>query len=175
MMLNPTQLMQMLQKNAVNIAVLIVALVFAGKVHNWQKAQIAGLQQIKDEEIRKNAVMKEMEGVEKKLRYARKALAAKEANVVIEEINAIAKQAQVKIVQYAKPQIAKEQGYQLHSFDLNVEANDYHTFAKFISALENSPTGFAVHTIQLRPEFKGASNRFDLSAALGVNVLQVQE
>lgn len=133
-----------------NAVIILVALLIANRIYKAQTATLVSLKGRKALEIKKNAVLGEISQSEKRLNLYKSSLNKKDASLVMNTVNNLARDSGVKIVSI-KPQSEKRYPvYIKYPFDLNVEAESYHAIGKFISKLESHPQIYLVEQVTLR-------------------------
>lgn len=139
------------KNKVVNIILIILALLIANNIYKTQAKNIATLREKKDAELKKNAVLKEIVKLEKKITAVKNMVNNKDISTVINTLGNIAKESSVKIVSL-RPQTERDYPFYVkYSFDLNVMSSSYHPIGKFISKLENSADIYTVDLINIRP------------------------
>lgn len=140
------------KKSLLNIAVILVALLIAFKVYIGQDKETAALKQQKENEIKKNMVLKNIEALEKKLNSYKQFLNKKDILESVGKLNNIAKRSSINIISLT-PQNTKETAYYtLYPFNLTISAQDYHIIAKFISELEKDNDIYMIDLLSIIPQ-----------------------
>lgn len=135
----------------VNIVIIALSLIIANNIHKAQNRIVESLRAEKEEAIKKGEVLAEINQLEKKIDVYKKGLTKKDASVLINNINNLARESDIKIVSL-RPQEEKDYpAYIQYSFSMVISALDYHQVGKFVSKLESSPDIYTVDSLNLRP------------------------
>lgn len=139
------------QKNKVlNIAIILVSALIAVNIYKAQVKVIAGINELKDTEFKKNGVIDEISQYEKKINSYKDFLVKKDTGVIINTIDGIANECGVKIISL-KPSGAQDFPlYTRQPFDLLIAAPGYHAVAEFISQLENHNDIYIIDSINMK-------------------------
>lgn len=139
-----------------NIAVILIALLIAHNIHKGQVRSVAALKEKKETELKKNEILGNISQLEKRLNLYKNLLNKKDISLIINTLNKIAKDAEVKI-NSIKPQAERAYPvYLKYPFDLTVEAESYHSLGRFISKLESHPHIYLVEQATIRKAAAGA-------------------
>jgi Tfp pilus assembly protein PilO len=174
-MMQVEELSSRIQKNILNIVVLVVFAIIAYKIFNAQKQQVESIKNETQIELQKGVVLTQISQSEKRFKNLRRLINIKEETSVIDKLNTIAKQSQVKIIVIKPIPAQKVSGYSRHPFALSVAVDNYHTLGKFISALENDPFLFSVDNISVNPDPASESRRFKLQVNLEVSTILIKD
>lgn len=139
-------------KNIVlNVVIILVAVYIASGVYKTQNEELNRTLQEKDNETKKNEVMKNIGELENTYAAYKDFLNKKDVNTMIDTFSSMAAAAGVKIVS-VKPLPEKTlPTYTEYPFDIKVEAKDYNSLGKFVSSLESSNDIFQLGWFKIRP------------------------
>jgi Tfp pilus assembly protein PilO len=156
-MMQPQEFPGAIQKNILNIGVFLVCVFIAHKIFVTQMQQVASIQAETEKAQQKNAVLTEIAQSEKRLKNLRRSINNKDETSIINTLNAIAKDCNVKIVEWKPVPPEKVLGYVRYPFALNIALDNYHTLGKFMSALESNPFLFTIENISVNNDEAGHS------------------
>lgn len=156
-----------------NIAIVILALIIAYNIYKGQNRTLGSLKENKDIEIKKNAVLSDISQLEKKIISYKNLFNKKDISLVMNTINSIAKGTNIKII-LIRPQ--RERDYPVYikySFDLVINAKDYHQVGKFISKIESSPDIYMIDSVNIKllPESQLAEQIYKLTVELTLSTV----
>lgn len=135
-----------------NAAVIIFAVIIANNIYRNQLNEINSLREKKEMELKKKDILGDFTGLESKLNAYKELLGKRDLSVVINDINAIAKSSNVKIISIKPSEEESYPEYVKFPFELVVTTVNYHALGKFVSALENSSIVFLVEGVNVRSE-----------------------
>ena len=134
----------------VNILIIVLALIIAYNIYKGQSKDIELLKAQKDGAIKKNAVLGEISKLEKEISSYKKTLGKRDASLLMNNINNIARESGIKIVSI-RPEAERDYPvYIRYSFVLVINAENYHRVGKFISSLESSPDIYIVDSLNIK-------------------------
>ncbi len=158
-MINVQELISKYNNKIVNIAIIFAALFIAFKIYSNQAQESISLDQKKDTEIEKNALLQKIDKVNKEIESYRQFINNKEINNIITTIGDIAKSSSVEIVSI-KPEAKEARDYYTkYLFNLRLLSANYHNIGGFISRLESAPDIFNVETINISQQVKQDAER----------------
>ena len=139
------------KNKVVNIAIIILALLLS---HNFYQQQIKikdSLEQKEANEVRKNAVLEDIQQLELKIQNYKNFVNRKDISVAMNLMSEIAQSFSLNVISI-RPQMRQAKPlYVRHFFDLKLEANHYHDLGKFISKLESSRELYSVENLKISP------------------------
>ncbi|MFY9402232.1 MAG: type 4a pilus biogenesis protein PilO [Candidatus Omnitrophota bacterium] len=118
------------------LVIILFSFLIVYKVYEWQSSQIASLSSDIVEEEEKNKILVDIGELEDRLNVYYALLAKQDSDVVMLDINNIAKDTGVKIASMQPLGESLSGEYSKFRFGLSIVAPDYNTFAKFINKLE---------------------------------------
>jgi len=133
----------------VNIAITVLLLLCCIWVYRFQMQKYHELEQAKEYETKKNAVIERISRLEKKLFAYKKLLAQKEATQLVNAISRAASASAIQINSIQPQPIEEQEYYKQISVNLNILAKRYHDLGKFISMLEKSPEIFTAKVVKI--------------------------
>ncbi len=149
-----------------NIALIILTVIIAPNVYKSNARSIASLNIRKDTESKKNGVLGEISQSEKMIKFYKNLFNKKDASLVINTINNIARDSNVKIISIKPGAEEQEPVYTRFPFVLTVSADSYHGIGKFISKIENHPDVYFVDAISIKTQ--EVSREQDRESGLGL-------
>jgi Tfp pilus assembly protein PilO len=174
-MMQPDELQGAIQKNIINIAVILVCVIAAYKIFASQMKQVEAIKAETQTAQQKNSILGEIAQSERKLKNLRRSINNKDETAVINTLNTIAKKNGAKIIELKPIPEQKILGYTRYPFALNVAVDNYHTLGRFISALESDPFLFTVDNISVNNEQIGESRRYSLHVNLEVSTILIKD
>lgn len=154
-----------------NVLILLIACFIAFNfIYKGQEQQLQSLTARKDVESKKNAVLENIKGMEKKIDDYRSMLPKKEVDEAINTISNLARGEGLKIVSI-KPPTSEEKTpeYTKASFDVSLSASSYHALGRFISNLESYADVYIVDSVDIMPQEEGK----ELTANLKISTIAV--
>jgi Tfp pilus assembly protein PilO len=173
-MMQPQDIPAAIQRNIINIVVIIISLIIAKNIFTKQMAQVGSIRSEADIARQKNAMLEQIVQSEKRLKNLRRSI-NKEETSIINTINTIAKKFDVKIVELKPVPEQKITGYVKYPFVLNIAVNNYHTLGRFISALESDPFLFTVDSMSVNIDESGDSRKYKLRVNLETNTILIKD
>ncbi|MDI6605997.1 MAG: type 4a pilus biogenesis protein PilO [Candidatus Omnitrophota bacterium] len=149
------ELINKYKKSLLNIAVILGALLIAFRIYMGQDKEITGLKQQKENEVKKNIVLEDIEKLEKKLNSYKKFLNKKDILESIRKLSNIAKSSSVNIISLIPQEVKETPDYTLYPFNLSILAQNYHTLAKFINKLEKDDDVYMIDLLSITPQGSG--------------------
>ncbi|MCM8779631.1 MAG: type 4a pilus biogenesis protein PilO [Candidatus Omnitrophica bacterium] len=139
-----------MKKSLIVNLIVVVILVMAGVwVYNYQAKVLQGLNQQKEEETRKNAIIEQIGRSEKKMFAYKRLLYRKEISALVSLINKLAAANKIKISSISPMPEDIRDYYIKQGIRLEISAKSYHDVANFVSALEKAPEIFVVETASM--------------------------
>jgi len=156
-----------------NIAIVILALIIANNIYKSQNRTLESLKENKDIEMKKNTVLGDIDRLEGRINSYKNLFNKKDVSLIMNTIRGLAKDTNIKIISL-RPQ--KEKDYPVYikySFDLVMNARDYHQIGKFISKIEGSPDIYMIDNINIRPltESQTAQQTYKLTVELTLSTV----
>jgi len=154
-------------KNVIfNIALVLGAVFIAYNfIYTRHLKDLASLNQQRQTEIKKNAVLEEVSKLEKRLNAYKNFLVEKDTSLVIGALSDMAKASGIEISSIRPETEQKFLTYTEVPFSLEMYADNYHALGEFISKVESSSDIYTVEDINIRTP--GQGNK--LSVNLRVN------
>jgi len=133
----------------INAGVIVAALFIALYLYSMQNQQIASLDESKSEEMKKSAIIEDLNRVEKRINSYKQTFTKKDLGSVIGAMTDIAKDTKVKVIS-VKPGLEQQYPeYVKTSFLIVVRVADYHALGQFISKVENYKDLFLVEDVNI--------------------------
>jgi Tfp pilus assembly protein PilO len=175
-MMQVEQIPAAIQKNILNIVVLGACAAFAWNILGKQMKEVDTIKAEAQTALQKNDVLKQIAQSEGRLKILRRNINIKDKTSIINTLNGIAKDCQVKILKFDEiPPDQSVPGYIRYPFALNISLDNYHTLGKFISALESNPFLFMVDNIAVNAEGSGDSGRRGIQVSLEVSTILIKD
>jgi len=133
----------------VNIGLIILALLIAKNIYGKQVKQIADLKNNKETELKKNALINDIGGAEKRINAFQAGLHQRDTSAIINSITQIASSAGVEIASVRPEQEREFEAYNKISVRLSAVAANYHVIGNFISKLENAAQLYIIDYITI--------------------------
>ena len=156
------------QKNKVlNIALIILALIFAKNIYKKQVSELESLRQRRAQEAERNKILEGIAVLEKRVNVYKANFPKKDANVAINDINSLAKEMNVEILSIKPEAEQKYRDYLIKTpFTLNISVASFHNLAKFISKVESARDYYIVEDVNV-----SGDRETGLSATLKISSL----
>jgi Tfp pilus assembly protein PilO len=140
-------------KNTIlNLVILVVVGIIAFSLYQKNEEEKARLNARIGEEKKKSKVLESIDNSEKSVNAYRKLLNKKDSNLVMATISNLAKEQGVKIASIKPgPELRLEQ-FIKYPYILTLDIPGYHALGKFISALESSPEGYVIDSVDIGSE-----------------------
>ena len=174
-MMQPQEFQGAIQKNIINIAVILVCAIIAYKIFVSQMKQVEAIKADTQAAQQKNLILGEIVQSEKRLKNLRRSINNKDETSVINTLNTIAKKIGVSIIELKPVPEQKISGYIKYPFALNVAVENYQTLGKFMSALESDPFLFTIDNISVNNEQAGESKKYKLHVNLEVSTILIKD
>lgn len=174
-MMHPQEFPDAIQKNILNIGVILVCVFIAYKIFVSQAEQVKAIKAETQVAEQKNMVLAQIVQSEKRLKSLRRNINNKDETSVINTLNMIAKDFGVKIIELRPVPEQKVLGYIKYPFALNIALDNYHTLGRFMSALESNPFLFTIDNISVNNEEAGESRRYRLHVNLEVSTILIKD
>jgi len=152
----------------INLGVVILALFIAFKIYSGINEKINLLAQQKDIELKKNEVAEEIVGFEGKIEGYKKVLVKKELSAVMGSISVIAKQCSVKVLSIKPDKEEPYADYIKSTFDLTIDAPNYHALGNFISKIENYQDPYFIDGLTINSSGSGGTK--DVNVGLNISL-----
>lgn len=133
-----------------NIILVIATLIIAPNIYRSKSRGVESLNARKETETKKNQALSRISQLEKKIKLYEERLSKKDASLVMNTINSLARDANIKIISIKPGGEEKEEFYTKYPFVLAVSADSYHAVGKFISRIENHSDLHFVDYINIR-------------------------
>lgn len=128
----------------INITIVVIALIIANHIYKNQMKAAESLKLQQQEVIRVNGLLSQIRLSDAEISAYKKILGAKDISVLINEINSIAKEKQVKVLSIKPLKEAALPSYAKQEFEIAVSAEDSHHIGEFVSGLESSTQVFVI-------------------------------
>jgi Tfp pilus assembly protein PilO len=148
------------KNKVVNLGILILAGVIALNIYNRLGQDKSSLEQKQDLETKKNKVLENIRGLEKRMEAYKNLLPAKDANAVMGVLSTVARASGVNVLSIKPGSGENKQDYIKVPYDLALSCANYHTLGKFISAVESYQDVYQVEVIEIRTE--GEKNKLNV-------------
>lgn len=166
------------QKNLILNGLIILAAVFLAFIFYTKQAnQLVLLTQRKETETKKNAVLKDIIQSEETFKSYKEVINNKDVSLAIDTFSDLAKASSVKIISL-RPATEEDRGiYTRYSFELAIEAEDYHALGKFVSRLESHPYIYSVAVANIKTRTSQEANKavIKLMAGLKINTILLKD
>lgn len=133
----------------INVGVIFLAIFVAAYLYNTQSQQLVSLQESKNEEVKKNEVLKSLSRVESRINNYKQTFNRKDLGSVIDAMTNITKDTRVKVVSVKPGAEQQYADYTKTSFLVVVRVADYHALGQFISKVENYKDLFLVEEVNI--------------------------
>jgi len=141
-----------LEKNKskiLNIGIILLAVFVAFHVYRLGEEQANVLLQQKDQELKKNSALEDITRLERKMNMYKNVLVKKDLSAVMDTVSAIAKKSSVKIVSVKPSESESAPAYIKSSFNLVINAPNYHSLGSFIGQVENYKDIYIVEDVNI--------------------------
>ena len=151
--INLGELLYQHKNKVINIAIVILALLFSRNIYEHQLKMADSLREREQTEEKKNEVLKDIQQLEKKIEGYKSFVNKKDISLAMNIISEIAKDYSINVISI-RPQSPQETDvYTKHFLELKLEAMRYHDIGKFISSLENRPELYCVESLKISPVY----------------------
>ncbi|MDP2941186.1 MAG: GspMb/PilO family protein [Candidatus Omnitrophota bacterium] len=144
-----------------NLALVAIAVLFAGKIYKQQNTEIAVLSGNIAEEKKKNVVFENIGRLEKRFRAYQQVAPDEETTNVINTLNAVAKDAGVRLTSIRPAPDQRAPNYSKKFFQLSTSVPSYLALGRFISRLENHQSFFIIENAQIN--YNGQKQGMDVN------------
>ena len=159
----------------INIAIIILALLFAHKIYQQQKKIMDSLRQKKATEEKKNTVLEDIQQLEKKIQSYKKFVNRKDISVAMNIMSELAQDFSINVISI-RPEMQQENPlYTRHFFSLKLETDNYHDLGKFISKLESRSELYSVGNLKIMPMYSFDKAKKWLSVDLTISTILLRE
>lgn len=150
-----------------NITLILLSLFISIKIYKSQGKTIESLREQTLEESKKNEVLLDILSLEKKIGLYKDLLHKKDATVALSTLDNLAKESNINILSIRPYPVEEFTDYIKISFELSLNAPNYHSLGKFISRIENQQDVYMIDSLSIRAnnELKG------LNVSLKVNTI----
>lgn len=154
-----------------NIVLIISTLIIAPNIYVSKAKNIESLNAKKDTELKKNEVLDRISYSEKRIKYYKNLFNKKDASLIMNTVNNIARDSNIKIVSIKPGTEQKEPVYTKYPFLLTIAADNYHTLGKFISKIESHPDAYFVDEINIRTQGQAPKPQDNLTVNLTLSAI----
>ncbi len=134
-----------------NLTVIILGLFVALQIYRYDNQQVRSLLEQREEEFKKNEVIREISTLEKKIDNFKNVFPRRDLSLIMGQISNIAKNNLIEIVSIKPVNEETYPDYIKSSFSMNIDVPDYHTLGNFISQIENNKDIFIVGEMSIVP------------------------
>lgn len=156
----------------VNVIVISAALLLASQIYNAQNKSAKAILAQKDEKIKKNEILAEIDKSAKEIDAYRKVFSKKDMSSVIDAINTVIRESGIRSLSI-RPESEQNYGQYIlkRSLSLAITADNYHAIGKFISRLESHADIYHVESINIKipSERQEGTRAYKLEANLKIN------
>lgn len=135
-----------------NGLIILLAVIAAYNIHKIQAKNTRALMERKEIELKKNETLEVIARSEQKMGDYKIFLKPKDMSMVINTINELAKNSDVRIISFKPFEGYTYPLYIKSPFEVNLKADSYHSIAKFISKLENHPDIYIIESANLKQD-----------------------
>lgn len=132
------------------IALSILTIIFSQNSYKSKAQSLRALNSQKDAQLKKNAVLAQIQQSEKRIELYKNFFSKKDASSLINTINNMARDSNIKIISIKPGREEAVSVYTRYPFILNISANSYHAVGKFISKIENHPDVYFVDAMNIK-------------------------
>lgn len=163
------------KENILLIVMIVIALIIASNIVKSKEQEIQTLKSEAELEEKKNAVIQEIAGNEKRVKSLVDSVNARASKSAIDALGAMAKAASVQIkgINKQAETVSPEGLYVKTPYEIVLAASSYHQIGSFVSLVEQSPEIFIVEGLQV----KGASGTDPerVSATVSLSTITLKE
>lgn len=153
-----------------NFGLILLFLFIALQVYRFGNKQESLLIEQKENELKKNKVIENLDSLQKQVEGYKKVLVRQDLGTVMDRISNIAKASSTEVISI-KPIKEEPYGdYTISSFIITARAASYHSLAEFISKIENYKNVYLVESLDITAS-GGASSNQELSATLKIGTI----
>lgn len=132
-----------------NTGVILLALFISLQIYKADNQEVSSLIQQKDNELKKNAIIENIDLLEKKIDSYKKLFSKKDLTYIMAQISNIAKNNAIKIISIKPSNEEKYSDYIKVSFLISVNSPNYHALGKFISQIENNKDIYLIEELDI--------------------------
>lgn len=155
----------------VNIALIILTLIAAPNIYISKAKKSESLNAQKAIELKKNEVLGRIARSEKKIKFYKDLFSKKDASLIMNTVNSIARDSNVKIILIKPGTEERESVYTKYPLVLTINVDGYHGLGKFISRIENHPDIYFVDEINIKTQSAASQPSSALTVNLTLNVI----
>ncbi len=142
-------------KNVVlNAAIILAAFIIAFNIYSKMGVKLRSLEEKKEAEIKKSAVIENISRLEKKLAGFKGFLKKKDPDVIIDDISGIAKAMDIKIGSIKPLRERLEGRYVKIPFELALTVPGFHALGEFIGKIESQHDVYIVESVNITPNIE---------------------
>jgi len=157
-----------LNKNSIlNIAIIILAIIFAFNIYKGQNITLEWLKQKRDTELKKNEVLGDIGQLENAMNSYKKFF-NRDSSQVINILNNIARDSSVKIISIKPQPEVISTIYINYPFNLSLSVDNYHALGRFVSRIESYSNVYVVEKVEVKPSSK--ASKADKESRLNVDL-----
>jgi len=173
--INLGEALQKHKNKAINIAIIILALLLGRNIYQQQIKVADSLKERKETEEKKNTVLEDIKQLEKKIQGYSSFVNRKDISVAMNIMSEIAQAFSINVISL-KPEVQQENPlYTRYFFVLKLETDSYHYLGKFISTLESRSELYSVQNLRISPMYSLEQQRKWLSIDLTVSTILLKE
>lgn len=150
-----------------NLGLMLLLLFIAFQVYSYGNKQKSRLIEQRENELKKNKVIKNITSLEKIMEGYKKALVKQDLGSIMDTMSNIAKSSSVEILSIKPLNQEVSVDYSRFSFAITAAAPDYHSLADFISKVENYKDVYFVDEVTISSSESGSSED---SGGMGLKV-----
>ncbi|MFA6384497.1 MAG: type 4a pilus biogenesis protein PilO [Candidatus Omnitrophota bacterium] len=174
-MITVEELIIKIQKNFVNIAVCVICVIVALRIYSAQNNRVEAIRAETDLESQKSAVLHDISNYESRFKKLHGQVNIKDDTAVINTLNTIAKDSQVKIIVLRPMPQEKISGYIRYPYSMSIAVDNYHMLGKFISVLESHPFMFSIVSMNVEADTSDESKRYKMQVNLEISTILVKD
>ena len=157
------------RKNVFSIGIIVFTLILTLIIHGIQTRKIEALSVKKGMEAKKNDVLKEIAGSEKRINLYKNIFSTKDAASVMNAISNIARDSKVRVISIQSDKEINLPSYIKYPFNLVIGVNNFHDIGKFINNIENQPEAYFVDAISIRTQEESqGENKLTVNVTLSI-------
>ncbi|MFH1678317.1 MAG: hypothetical protein ABH914_01715 [Candidatus Omnitrophota bacterium] len=161
----------------INLIIFVVAALVAINIYKGQNNRVSEIIQIKQEQEKKNALIKKIKGLREKIAVRKTTHSVRDRREIINTITSLAIDVGVKIVSIKPEQgsgdsrIEKNPTYDKNFFNIMLEVRDYHQLGNFIGRLESDPIMFGIEFLRLNTSLSETDTEITLIRKIRVDLI----
>jgi len=162
--------------NIFNIAIIILAIIFAFNIHKAQEKALQSLKEKRNIEFKKNEVLGDIKQLEKTMNSYKKFF-NKDSSQVINTLNNIARDSSVKIISIKPQTEIILPTYTKYPFDLSINVDSYHILGRFISKIESHSDVYIVEKTDIKSvgQILRADQEYKLDVNLRISAISLKD